>query len=504
MVVRPGSVRISVGRLTLLLTGVVGCADCFSVIPLIKTRMLSTSEPLARHNYPTATSLLKVTEISEDAEKGFVPKAEQSFEETPEESQLRELWDSGPFSTVTAFVQSVVSSSDKMASSRLWLCATEDGTMFTPHPLPEEYQHIFARALKSPIVSQPTAAIASRTNAVEESLLVDEKKEEYKGFYSFRLEIAYMGEAFCGWQTQPHNKERPSVQQTLEDWLQPMFQPSRRTKKYLERADSQSQNPKEKKVTKEPRVNIRVAGRTDAGVHAIGQVARFRTWSKGGGESTFQWNDIELSSAKDDASPSNQLREYINQHPLAGKTFRCVSVTPISSKFHPTFGASCRAYLYIIDASSLQQMLDERNKTSELPSMSLGQLIQRLNTMLGALQQRELDYVAMSYGKVKTQSTLCNLQVARAFCVNATGEEGTGDVHTALCIQLVGNRFLRRMVRILVSTALRAALSYDASGEGEPGDSTKRLVDILQSKDRRMAARPAPPQGLLFAGASFE
>ena len=511
MVVHSGSIRFLVGRLLILLTGVFGCADCFSVVTLIKTKMLS--DPSAQPNYantinlskPTM-SLLKDTETSENADECFFRKTEQNIEETTEESQLRQLWDSDPFETVTAFVQSVVSSSDKMALSRLWLCATENNTILAPPPLPEEYQQLFARAFRTSIVSQHAASITATSNSVEESLLLDEKKEEYKGFYSFRLEIAYMGEAFCGWQTQPHNKERPSVQQTLEDHLQPMFQPSRRTKKYLERADGQSQNPNKNKKTeiKEPRVNIRVAGRTDAGVHAIGQVARFRTWSKGGGESTFQWNDIALLPATDDATPSNQLQEYINQHPLAGKTFRCASVTPISSKFHPTFGASCRAYLYLIDASSVQQMLDGRNESSQLPSISLGQLIQRLNTMLGALKQQELDYVAMSYGKVKTQSTLCNLQVARAFCVNTTGGGDPEKVHSALCIQLVGDRFLRRMVRILVSTALRAALSYDASGDDEPCDEAKRLVDILQSKDRRMSARPAPPQGLLFAGASFE
>jgi tRNA U38,U39,U40 pseudouridine synthase TruA len=73
---------------------------------------------------------------------------------------------------------------------------------------------------------------------------------------------------------------------------------------------------------------------------------------------------------------------------------------------------------------------------------------------------------------------------------------------------LVGNRFLRRMIRILVATALREALLMSLLQQQDDVDNdnnTKnRLVEILKSKDRRQAARPAPPQGLIFVGAVFQ
>ena len=467
-----------------------------------------------RNHSTTRAVYTKATETSkENGDKYFQELEQRNEEETHEETQLRALWESNPFKTSTAFVQSVVANPEveSAPSPRRWLipidvCDGEDVAIYLP-PIPQEYQRLFARAFVEPtnVNDEPTASTGS---SATDNLIFDSKQEEYKGYYSFRLDIAYMGEAFCGWQTQPNNKERPSVQQTLEDCLQPMFQPSRRRKKYAERADQdQCANPnndrKEERKRREPRVNIRVAGRTDAGVHAIGQVARFRTWTKGGGESTFQWNDIGLTTQRNSVNPSTQLQDYINQHPLAGKVFRCLSVTPGSSKFHPTFGASGRAYLYLIDAASVQQMLKTRAATSSLPPISLGQLIQRLNGMLGTLEKQDLDYVAMSYGKVKTQSTLCNLHIARALCVNLVDEEMHG-VSCALCIQLVGNRFLRRMVRILVSTALRESLVCDPLERDEHCDYTKSLLNILQTKDRRLSARPAPPQGLIFCGASFD
>jgi tRNA U38,U39,U40 pseudouridine synthase TruA len=112
--------------------------------------------------------------------------------------------------------------------------------------------------------------------------------------------------------------------------------------------------------------------------------------------------------------------------------------------------------------------------------------INQLNALLQELENKTLDYVAVSYGKIKTQSTDCTLFCARAFRLDQ--DDGGG-----VCIQLVGNRFLRRMVRILVSTALLQVF------EGETS-----LLGILEPKDRSLSARPAPSGGLMFVGADFQ
>ena len=68
----------------------------------------------------------------------------------------------------------------------------------------------------------------------------------------------------------------------------------------------------------------------------------------------------------------------------------------------------------------------------------------------------------------------------------------------ALCIELVGNRFLRRMVRLLVATAVREAQkSEDERDEGI-------LKAICFSGDRTMRAYPFPGIGLAFAGCGFD
>lgn len=238
---------------------------------------------------------------------------------------------------------------------------------------------------------------------------------------SFLFTIAYRGSDFCGWQTQP-NHSLPSVQHSLEVYLEGL---------------------------QKTRVDVRVCGRTDSGVHAIGQVCRFRT---------------ELDIREQD------IQSYLDQSPFS-QSFRCLSVQAVSSKFHPGFGATCRAYAYLIDPGVV--------KDSE---------VQRLGSMLQELEHKTLDYYGFSYGKVKTQSTECTIYCARAVSLENGG----------ICIQIVGDRFLRRMVRLLVSTAMFQLISGKSS-----------LIPLITasaaSRDRKLGAvlPAAPPGGLVFVGASF-
>ena len=134
--------------------------------------------------------------------------------------------------------------------------------------------------------------------------------------------------------------------------------------------------------------------------------------------------------------------------------------------------------------------------------------VPRMNALLQTLVNRELDYIAMSYGKVKSQTTLCTLFHARASIVELVGCSDGLDYdggslsllsktsRRAICIELVGNRFLRRMVRILVATVIREASRSSCVDEFA-------LINIIFARDRNFAARPAPPDGLLFVGAEF-
>jgi tRNA U38,U39,U40 pseudouridine synthase TruA len=123
--------------------------------------------------------------------------------------------------------------------------------------------------------------------------------------------------------------------------------------------------------------------------------------------------------------------------------------------------------------------------------------------MFGMIQGETLDYIAFSFGKVKTENTLCQLSHVRARAV----ETNDGDKTLAVAIELVGDRFLRRMVRILVATAVREVLLLlqDTSGQSfEAKDAIKtRLLCIVEERDRSQTAKAAASDGLLFVGARF-
>jgi tRNA pseudouridine(38-40) synthase len=242
----------------------------------------------------------------------------------------------------------------------------------------------------------------------------------------FLLTVAYRGSEFCGWERQINNVT-PAVQQVLEDWLQ--------------------------ELNGDKKVDVRVAGRTDAGVHAIRQVCRFRTFQE------LEADDVD--------------RHMQN---LPSDSLRVTSVQRVSRAFHPTFGATCRAYVYMIDSWS----------------DSMTEHVNALNELLQTLEGKELDYIALSYGRLKTQDSLCTLYHARASLV-----EDTITGRQSVCIELVGNRFLRRMVRLLVATVLRLALQ-----QKQP--SADALLDLIQTRDRLSILAPAPSDGLMFVGARFE
>jgi len=134
--------------------------------------------------------------------------------------------------------------------------------------------------------------------------------------------------------------------------------------------------------------------------------------------------------------------------------------------------------------------------------ISANQISISMNSLLKTIEGDELDYLALSFGKVKTQSTLCTLRRVRTCLV----ETSCGS--KALCLELIGDRFFRSMVRILVATALREALSLLIDDSGHISQSrfeneSTRLLELVKNGERRHSAKAASPNGLIFVGASF-
>jgi hypothetical protein len=154
-------------------------------------------------------------------------------------------------------------------------------------------------------------------------------------------------------------------------------------------------------------------------------------------------------------------------------------------------------------------------------------LVARLQAQLNGIKGRRLHFNALAFKEIKKLDTsqdadLCTLHEARAFrfkvpwhdgdeaaaegegLAQVGGEEGEegdagrvrgGHALVVVGIELKADRFLRRMVRVLVSTALREARAQ------APDHS---LLDIVLSGERRLAATAAPSEGLCFLGAGYE
>lgn len=333
---------------------------------------------------------------------------------------------------------------------------------------------------------------------------------------NLKLTVAYRGADFCGWEDQRHHlyrKERegnnisdqshelPSVQGTLVDVLDPILSNSiSRTKKQLAHNNTLTES-------KARPIEIKVAGRTDAGVSAIAQVCRIRT----------QRTDFLSHKADGFGGIETFIKDLVNAHTEQLRLgLRITDLNQVGDDFHPTFGASCRAYAYIIDFEGTDV------PETKQPRRTHG-LVAKLDAMLRSLEGQALNYVAFSYGKVKTQTTICTLLRARACIVeyklygskNSPDELDPSVMRQALCIELVGDRFLRRMVRILVATALREAwigssVSEVADNVGQSESSLisnvqikNVLLDIVKTRDRTNSAPPAPAQGLIFIGAGY-
>ena len=333
--------------------------------------------------------------------------------------------------------------------------------------------------------------------------ILDNHETRKEKMNHFCLKVAYRGNDFCGWQTQLSNMEQPSVQRTLEEWLTELqndrpfdAEANAETKKarriatqngkvnQTELPEDIAQTHKSKKSEKLKWADLPVAGRTDSGVSAIGQLCRYRTYRK------------DLTT--------EQILEYLGKKVQSNanlsRSLRVTEITPVTKAFHPTFTTECRAYAYLIDIDGSS---NGHSKTiySVLEGVRAKEQVALLDAMLRTIEGKTLDCIGLSYGKVKTTNTLCTLHHARARLVEYQSPLSTASARRAVCIELVGDRFLRRMVRLLVEASMRLV----AEATTKPASSSEdALLRLIEKQDRTLVGRPAPPDGLIFVAARVQ
>ncbi len=235
---------------------------------------------------------------------------------------------------------------------------------------------------------------------------------------NLRLTIAYDGGAYAGWQLQAN---APTVQGAIEERLREMTR---------------------------AHVRLRAAGRTDAGVHAEGQVASFLT------ESTI---------------PLRGFQRGLNA--LLPADIAILSVEEAALDFDPRHGNLGKHYRYAI--------WNQRTPSPSLAGRSL-HLHRALDLEAMARAARHLvgthdfaGFRAADCERLTTVRTLYRLTI---------GSEGA-----LVTIDVEGTAFLRNMVRILAGTLL-------AVGQGDRDPDS--IPALLASRDRTAAGVTLPAHGL--------
>ena len=199
-------------------------------------------------------------------------------------------------------------------------------------------------------------------------------------------------------------------------------------------------------------VRITGAGRTDAGVHATGQVIDFRTTS---------------------ALDGGTMERGVNA--LLPEDIAVSGLEPAGEAFHARFSATGRTYEYRIRNAPTRDPL-ERRREQWLP-VTLDRAAMRLAS--ARLVGRH-DFAAFAAG----------VSGERAVRRAVWGEEGE-----ILRFEIEANAFLRGMVRGIVGTLLWV-------GRGKT--SIDRFEQIVRSGDRSLAGPSAPAQGLCLVSVSYE
>ena len=242
----------------------------------------------------------------------------------------------------------------------------------------------------------------------------------------YALLVEYDGTPFVGWQRQANG---PSVQQALEEAVARL-------------AGEQ--------------VTVQGAGRTDAGVHAIGQVAH-----------------VDLSKEW----PAHKLRAGLNFH-LRPNPVVVRAAEPVAEDFHARFSAVKRHYLYRILNRSAPPALD-RGRVWHVPAALDAAIMHEAAQVLVGRH----DFTTFRASQCQAESPVKTLD---EISVSRVGEE----VH----IRCSARSFLHNQVR-----SIAGSLKLVGEGKWTAGD----LRAALEACDRSACGPVAPPEGLYLVRVDY-
>ncbi|MFW6252847.1 MAG: tRNA pseudouridine synthase A [bacterium] len=287
---------------------------------------------------------------------------------------------------------------------------------------------------------------------------------------TYKLVIAYHGARFRGWQ----KGNGRTVQSTLLTVIQ----------KALPEASGGD-------VPETAQVRLDGAGRTDAGVHAEGQVA-----------------SLVLPAVVD----AERLFALVNHHLPADLTV--ISLEQVDDRFHARYRATAKTYRYtVLDGPVGDPFLQDRAWRYD-GELDVGRMQEAARVFVG-----RHDFSAFTADRPKPgkERTVFSVTIARRGVAGGAGASGgvgasgsalprgvttpagsrlhAGQARSPIDIHVRGSAFLWRQVRMMVGGIVEV-------GAGRLG--TEDLARILASRDRSLGPAPAPACGLTLETVEFE
>lgn len=250
---------------------------------------------------------------------------------------------------------------------------------------------------------------------------------------TIKLLISYDGTDYCGWQKQPKDR---TIQQEIEQSLCTL-------------------------TTED--ITLHGAGRTDAGVHALGMVAHFSCYSKISCDSIHRATNSMLPGS-----------------------IRVLEVAEVEPTFHSRYQALGKKYHYSIYTGEIQPPFSRLTSFHVTKALNLGIIEECLKILTG-----KHDFSSFENSGSRDKSI-------------TTGKGAVRTIHSAtilqpednlLILEFTGDGFLKNMVRNLTGTIVEA-------GRGKL--SADDVFAILQAKDRTKASTTAPAHGLTLVEVYYD
>lgn len=264
---------------------------------------------------------------------------------------------------------------------------------------------------------------------------------------NIRLRIAYDGTRYCGWQVQPN---RVTVQGCVEEAIRKTCGESHR---------------------------LLCAGRTDSGVHALGQVANFTTSAR---------------------IPPEKWRPALQAH--LPEDIVILESDEVPAGFHSTFWAASKRYRYVILNSVVSDPFLRSYSWRISQDLDVEAMHEAAQCLVGTHDFRSFE--SHWPNKATSVRTVMEVTVQRRHkgelftprslaAQDATPTDGKGEL---ICLEIEADGFLYNMVRTITGT-----LTYVGRGTWTKSD----VERVLKSQDRSNAGGTAPACGLFMVETKY-